>query len=195
MADVGKGFDPGAGNLGLFLQHVEVVRHDQDVVNVVALAGVVEDPDDVREVGLLVAVEEVLAQIKGLEDETDVFLVLAGDGNEGVETDADLRAGRVDNAKVVQAAGGCNQGQQLVIEQLALALAVDDDQRNLVAIALRPGLPDKVLLDDVQQQRGLSRAGHAKAVGLHDPHFVPPEDRLVVNVVADDDGVLGKRLL
>ena len=54
--------------------------------------------------------------------------------------------------------GGGDQGQQLVVEELALALAVDDDERDLVTIALRPGLADQVLLDDVQQQGGLAGA-------------------------------------
>ena len=68
------------------------------------------------------AVEEVLAQIKGLEDEADVFLVLAGDGNERVETDADLRAGRLDDAEVVQAAGGCNQARHASGKKVAILL-------------------------------------------------------------------------
>src|SRR5271157_3727798 len=47
VADVGEPLDAGAGDGCLFLQHVEVVGHDQDVVNVVALAGVIKDTNDV----------------------------------------------------------------------------------------------------------------------------------------------------
>ena len=195
MADVGQRFRFGRGRCRLFLQHLKVVGHDQDVVDVVALAGVIKDSNDVREVGLLVAVEEVLPQVKGLEDEADVLLVLPADGNEGIEADADLRACGIDDAQVVQPSGGGNQGQQLVVEELALPLAVDDDERDLVTVVLWSGLADQVLLDDVQQQGGFAGAGHAEAVGLHDPHFVRPEHRLLVDVVADDDGVVGERLL
>ena len=126
------------GDLGLFLQNLKVVGHHQDVVDVVALAGVIEDTNDIGEIRLLVTMEKVLSQVKGLEDEADMLLVLAGDGNERIEADADLRAGGIDDAQIVQPAGGGNQGQQLVIEEFALALAVDDDQRDFVTIALGP---------------------------------------------------------
>ena len=63
-----------------------------------------------------------------------------------------------------------------------------------MTVALRPGLADQVLLDDVEQQGGFSGAGHAKAVGLHNPHFVRPSHRFFADVIADHDGVVGEGL-
>src|SRR5271157_2351374 len=150
VADVRQLLDASAGDGRLLLQHIEVVGHDQNVVDVVAFAGVIEDADDVGEVSLLMAVEEVFPQIKGLEDEADVLLVLAADGDKRIETHADLGPRGIDNAQVVQPPGSGDQRQQLVIKELAFPLAVDDNQRDLVTVALRPGLADQVLLDDVE---------------------------------------------
>ena len=63
-----------------------------------------------------------------------------------------------------------------------------------MTVALGAGLADQVLLDDVEQQGGFSGSRHAEAVGLHDAHFIRPEQRLLTDVVADHDGVFGERL-
>jgi Single-strand binding protein family len=62
-------------NRNLFLQYLLIERHYQHVVDVEELACVLKDANEVREIRLLMALEEILAQPKGAEDEVHMLLV------------------------------------------------------------------------------------------------------------------------
>ena len=64
VADARELLDPARGNGRLLFDYLEIVGHHQNVVKVVALAGVIKDTDDVRHVCFLVFFEEIIAQIK-----------------------------------------------------------------------------------------------------------------------------------
>jgi hypothetical protein len=80
-------------------------------------------------------------------------------------------------------------GQQ-VVEELKVALAVEDHHRDLVPIVGRSDTPLEVLGDDVPQQGRLAGAGLAEHDTLHHPDLVRPQPRLAVDVVSEDDGAL-----
>src|SRR6266851_2866909 len=85
-----------------------------------------QDSHDVREVGLLVAFEEVLFESKGLEDEVDVFLIEIFTAVEGVEANRFPRIRWVNNLKILKPSRGLYMGQD-AFEKVLIAFAIEDN--------------------------------------------------------------------
>ncbi len=64
-----------AGGLNLFLEHLLIERHNENIVDVEALTGMHQHAHQIAEVIGLVPLEEVVLQGEGFKDEVDVLLV------------------------------------------------------------------------------------------------------------------------
>src|SRR6516162_3633726 len=80
--------------------------------------------------------------------------------------------------------------RQEIVEELQIALAIEDHHWQTMEVDWSANHPCQVLRDDVLEERGLARAGHTQHDALHDTHLVGPVPRLAVNVVSQNNGVL-----
>src|SRR5260370_32409544 len=92
-----------------------------------------QESHDGREVGLLVAFEEVLFESKGLEDEVDVFLIELLTAVEGVEANRFPRIRWVDDLKILESPSGLDVRQE-AFEEILIALAIEDDHWHRPAV-------------------------------------------------------------
>jgi len=79
--------------------------------------------------------------------------------------------------------------RQQLFKEFEIALPVEDNHRNPVAVFRGPGKTREVLSDDVLEQGCLARAGHPENDTLHDPNFVWPDPGFLVHVIAEQDRV------
>src|SRR6516225_2132748 len=89
--------------------------------------------------------------------------------------------------------------RQKIVEELKIALAIEDHHRQPVWLFPCADNSRHVLRNDVLQKRGLAGPSHAQDDALHNAHSVRPIPRLAMYVVAEDEGVLlpgiGSKLL
>ena len=91
--------------------------------------------------------------------------------------------------QLVQPAGAVNVRQQL-LEEFEVAFAIEDDDRDMVAILGWANQPRNILGDDVLEQGGLPRSRHSEDDALHHAHFVRPQPGLFVHVIPEQHGIL-----
>ncbi len=108
-------------------------------------------PRNVFEIHALVALEEILLHIEGLENETDVLFGVTLGSPERVVPGRDLRSHRVNDAQILHAARRFDRRQQL-IEQLLVAFSVDENDW---------GAARNILFGDILKQVGFARARRA----------------------------------
>ena len=89
----------------------------------------------------------------------------------------------------MQPSGAVNMRQQL-LKEFEVAFAVEDDDGDVMTILGWTDEASNVLSDDVLEQRGLARSGHAEHDALHHAHFVWPQPWLFVHVVSKQHGTL-----
>ena len=134
--------------------------------------------------------EELVVQVEGAEHHVDHRHVVLVRAVEGVVEDRDVGPGGIQHPKLIEPAGVVDVRQQ-VVEKLHVALAIEDHHGDVARAVGRLDHPGQVLADDVLEQGGLARAGHAQDDPLHDPDAVGPQVWAPVSVIAEDDGVLG----
>ena len=173
----------------LFLQYVLVEQHDNHVVEVVAGAGIEQDAHNVAEVVQLVLGEELVVQVKAAEDHVHLRHIVVVTCEERVVQGGELGTRWIEQPQLVQASGAVNVRQQL-FEEFEVSLAVEDDHRDVVTILRWPNETRNILGDDVFEQSGLPRSGHAEHNALHHAHFIRPKPGRFVHVVAEQHGIL-----
>ena len=148
-----------------------------------------QDADDVGQVVQLVLAEELVVQVERAEHHVHLRHVVVVLGVEGVVEAGQFRPRRVDEPQVIEAAGAVNVRQQF-LEELQIALAVEDHHRDPVTVLRWPNPAHQILGDDVLQQRCLSAAGHSEHDTLHHANSVRPQPRIAMDVVAEHDRAL-----
>src|SRR6516162_9585283 len=187
-----------AGLLDLLPQYLFVDRHNQHVIEIEFLTGMHQHTNNVRQIVQLVLGEELVMQIEGAKDHVDDGHVALVAAVERVVTHRDIRAGRIQNAELMQAPGAVHVRQE-IIEELKIALAIEDHHRQAMGIVWGADHSCQVLRNDVLEKRGLAGAGHAQHDALHHTYSVGPVPWLAVDVLTQDHGILfprvGRKLL
>ena len=76
------------------------------------------------------------------------------------------------------------------VKELQVAFAVEDHHRDLVTVARWPDTTDKILRDDVAQQRGFSGSRLTENDALHDANPIRPNPRVTRGVVSKNNRIL-----
>src|SRR5437016_3827622 len=97
--------DPLPCSVRLLPQYFFVKRHDDDVVEVVAKAGVRKHSYDVGEIIQLMLGEELVVQVKAAEDHVYLSHVIVVVRVKRVVTDRNIRPGRIKEPQILEAAG------------------------------------------------------------------------------------------
>src|ERR1019366_7357767 len=158
--DFTVGLDVRACFLDLLAEDIFIERHYYDVVEIEVQSRVVKNADDVREVVQLVFGEEFIVQIERPEDHVHLRHVVLVCRVERVVQAREVRARRIDQTQIAEPAGPVDVRQQFV-EEVEVALSVEDHHRNLVTVLSRSNSPGQILGDDVSQKSRLAAARHA----------------------------------
>ena len=169
--------DPIKRRFHLLFENGLVVGADQDIVEVEPLSRVMKHARDVFEVHALVAFEEVLFHIEGLEDEGHMLFGVPLRRPEWVVARRNVGPHGVDNAKIRHPPGGFDRGKQFR-KKLLVAFAVDEDDGDAAS---------DVLFGDGLEQIRFASPCHPEGVRLHGPGLVRPVERLSEDVVSEQD--------
>src|SRR6266516_4760604 len=101
--------------------------------------------------------EELVVQVETAEDHVDLRHVVVVVGMKRVVQNRNVRTGGIEQPQILKAAGAVDVRQKSM-EELQIALPVEDHHRNLVTIAVTADMAHKILRDDVAEQRCLSRS-------------------------------------
>ena len=114
----------------LALKRGHVVGDDEDVMDIEATAGVIQDADKILEINALVGIEELVrVHLERIKDEGHLIFRAHSIGNpERVVIGRILGMLRVNQAKLARPTS-CVYGRQEALEKLLIAFAVDENDR------------------------------------------------------------------
>src|SRR2546425_5490657 len=120
--------------------------------------------------------EELVMQVKAAEDHVHLRHVIVVVTMKRVVLNGEVRPRRIQQSQVLETAGAVDVGKETV-KKLQVAFAVEDHHWDLVTVARRPDPTDKILRNDVAQQRGFSGSRLTENDALHDANPVRPKPR------------------
>jgi hypothetical protein len=177
------------GLVDLLFQNILVEQHHDYVVEVVPGTGVEQDANDIAEVVQLMLGEELVVQVEAAENHVHLCHVVVVPREEWVVQCRKLWTRGIEQPQLVLPSRAVNVWQQF-FEKFEVALAVEDDDGDVMAIFGWTDETRNVLRDDVLEQCRLARSRHAEHDALHHAHLVGPQPRLFVHVVSKQHGVL-----